>query len=168
MHQMHLTLSDFDIFSERSMVRIRPHSYLYRMTWNGPKITRPWEKRRICFSKVCFNFIHLSLRAQWFLLVLLGLLVLGNFQCPQLSFVLVNTGCGNGADWSCVGRDLAILAACNHTIQSRGSFGQWAAYLSGGDSYTEYGPMMSRKLCTLNNNLTKNLVTREGLWPVII
>jgi len=55
-------------------------------------------------------------------------------------------GCGNGADWSCVGRDLAILAACNHTIQTRGSFGQWAAYLSGGDSYTEYGPMMSQAI----------------------
>ena len=82
--------------------------------------------------------------------MIFGLIVLGNFPCPQLSFFLVNVGCGNGADWSCVGRDLAILAACNHTIQTRGSFGQWAAYLSGGDSYTEYGPMMSRKLWTLN------------------
>ena len=51
-------------------------------------------------------------------------------------------GCGNGADLKCVGKDLSLLGACNHTIQSRGSFGQWAAYLSGGDSYTEYGPMI--------------------------
>ena len=62
----------------------------------------------------------------------------------------LDTGCGNGADWRCVGQDLALLAACNHTIQSRGSFGQWAAYLSGGDSYTEYGPMMAREYISVD------------------
>jgi len=32
-----------------------------------------------------------------------------------------------------IGDDLALLAACNHTILSYGTFGQWAAFLSGGE-----------------------------------
>ena len=32
-----------------------------------------------------------------------------------------------------VGEDLALLAACNHTIISYGTFGQWAAMLAGGE-----------------------------------
>ena len=32
-----------------------------------------------------------------------------------------------------VGDDLALLAACNHTIISYGTFGQWAAMLAGGE-----------------------------------
>ena len=31
-----------------------------------------------------------------------------------------------------IGDDLALLAACNHTILSYGTFGQWAAFLAGG------------------------------------
>ena len=31
-----------------------------------------------------------------------------------------------------IGDDLALLAACNHTILSYGTFGQWAGFLSGG------------------------------------
>ena len=31
-----------------------------------------------------------------------------------------------------IGDDLALLAACNHTILSYGTFGQWAALLAGG------------------------------------
>uniref|UniRef100_UPI00358FA9AB galactoside alpha-(1,2)-fucosyltransferase 2-like isoform X1 n=1 Tax=Myxine glutinosa TaxID=7769 RepID=UPI00358FA9AB len=31
------------------------------------------------------------------------------------------------------GQDLAVLAACNHTIMTIGTFGFWAGYLSGGD-----------------------------------
>ena len=31
-----------------------------------------------------------------------------------------------------IGDDLALLAACNHTIMSYGTFGQWAALLAGG------------------------------------
>ena len=31
-----------------------------------------------------------------------------------------------------IGDDLALLAACNHTILSYGTFGQWAAMLAGG------------------------------------
>eukprot|EP00092_Neocalanus_flemingeri_P034291 GFUD01037291.1.p1 GENE.GFUD01037291.1~~GFUD01037291.1.p1 ORF type:complete len:422 (-),score=59.72 GFUD01037291.1:46-1311(-) len=32
-----------------------------------------------------------------------------------------------------IGDDLALLAACNHTILSYGTFGQWAAFLAGGE-----------------------------------
>ena len=39
----------------------------------------------------------------------------------------------------CIGKDLALLAACNHTVISDGSFGFWAAVLAGGEIYTEYG-----------------------------
>ena len=31
-----------------------------------------------------------------------------------------------------IGDDLALLTACNHTILSYGTFGQWAALLAGG------------------------------------
>ena len=31
-----------------------------------------------------------------------------------------------------IGDDLALLAACNHTILSYGTFGQWGALLAGG------------------------------------
>ena len=31
-----------------------------------------------------------------------------------------------------IGDDLALLAACNHTILSYGTFGMWAALLAGG------------------------------------
>ena len=48
-------------------------------------------------------------------------------------------GCGDGSDMKCIGKDLALLAACNHMIVSHGSFGQWASYFAGGEIYTEYG-----------------------------
>ena len=32
-----------------------------------------------------------------------------------------------------VGEDLALLAACNHSIISYGTFGMWAAFLAGGE-----------------------------------
>ena len=41
-----------------------------------------------------------------------------------------------------VGRDLALLAACNHTIISQGMFGAWGAFLAGGDMYTKYGVLV--------------------------
>jgi len=40
------------------------------------------------------------------------------------------------------GRDLAILASCNHSVTSQGNYGSWAAFLAGGDIYTEYGPVI--------------------------
>ena len=95
------------------------------------------EEKNLFFEGI--SFMNHPLRSD------LACQIWGIFQCPKITFALLNLGCGNGADWSCVGRDLAILAACNHTILTRGSFGQWAAYLSGGDAYTEYGPMTSRK-----------------------
>ena len=38
--------------------------------------------------------------------------------------------------------DLALLANCNHTIITRGTFTMWAALLSGGEYYTEYGAIV--------------------------
>ena len=41
-----------------------------------------------------------------------------------------------------IGVDLCLLASCNHTIMSQGQFGQWAAFLAGGDVYSTYGPLV--------------------------
>ena len=41
-----------------------------------------------------------------------------------------------------LGKDLALLVNCNHTILSHGSYGHWAAYLAGGELYTEYGAII--------------------------
>ncbi|XP_059085006.1 galactoside 2-alpha-L-fucosyltransferase SEC1-like isoform X4 [Tigriopus californicus] len=38
-----------------------------------------------------------------------------------------------------IGYDLALLASCNHTIITWGSFSMWASILSGGEYYSEYG-----------------------------
>lgn len=51
-------------------------------------------------------------------------------------------GCGNGDEVDCIGKDLALLANCNHTITTHGTFGHWAAFLAGGDIYTEYGAII--------------------------
>jgi hypothetical protein len=37
---------------------------------------------------------------------------------------------------------LAVLASCNHTIITWGSFSMWAALLSGGEYYSQYGPIV--------------------------
>ena len=50
-------------------------------------------------------------------------------------------GCGMTNDLNCVGQDFAFLTASNHTIISRGTFGQWAGYLAGGEMYTEHGAL---------------------------
>ena len=39
----------------------------------------------------------------------------------------------DGIPWGSPGQDLAVLAACNHTIMTLGTFGFWSAYLAGGD-----------------------------------
>ena len=41
-----------------------------------------------------------------------------------------------------IGYDLALLAACNHTVISRGSFSMWVALFSGGEYYAEYGAIV--------------------------
>ena len=51
-------------------------------------------------------------------------------------------GCGEFNDVECIAKDLALLANCNHTITTHGSFGHWAAYLAGGEVYTEYGTII--------------------------
>lgn len=50
-------------------------------------------------------------------------------------------GCGS-EDLDCTGKDFAVLSSCNHTITTHGSFGHWASYISGGEIYTEYGPII--------------------------
>jgi len=40
------------------------------------------------------------------------------------------------------GRDMAVLARCNHSVMSQGNYGSWAAFLAGGDLYTQYGPVI--------------------------
>jgi len=48
-------------------------------------------------------------------------------------------GCGEFNDINCIAKDLALLANCNHTITTHGTFGNSAAFLAGGEIYTEYG-----------------------------
>jgi hypothetical protein len=69
--------------------------------------------------------------------LLLSLLLLYYFNLP-LIFVLQDEATGLDS----VGRDLALLAACNHTIVSQGQFGNWAAFLAGGDMFTRYGVLV--------------------------
>jgi hypothetical protein len=39
----------------------------------------------------------------------------------------------------CIGKDLSVLVACNHSVTTDGSFGFWASALAGGEIFTEYG-----------------------------
>ncbi len=52
------------------------------------------------------------------------------------------SGCGQPTNSECIGRDFALLSSCNHTIVTHGSFGLWAAFLAGGEIYTEYGAII--------------------------
>ena len=45
-------------------------------------------------------------------------------------------GDGRVDDAGAVGRDLALLAACNHTVLSYGTFSFWAGFLAGGHRLT--------------------------------
>jgi len=49
------------------------------------------------------------------------------------------SGCGQPNYLECIGRDFALLSACNHTIITHGSLGLWGSFLAGGEIYTEYG-----------------------------
>lgn len=51
-------------------------------------------------------------------------------------------GCGDPSDPECIGKDFAILANCNHTITTHGTYGHWASYFAGGEIYTEYGTIV--------------------------
>jgi len=51
-------------------------------------------------------------------------------------------GCGDADNPDCIGKDLALLASCNHTIVTHGSFSHWAAFMAGGEIYTEYGSIV--------------------------
>ncbi len=52
------------------------------------------------------------------------------------------SGCGDGDDPDCIGKDFSVLSHCNHTITTHGSFGHWASYFAGGEVYTEYGAIV--------------------------
>ena len=49
---------------------------------------------------------------------------------------------GLDQDPDAAGHDLALLASCNHTIITRGTYSLWAALLSGGEYFTEYGTIV--------------------------
>ncbi len=51
-------------------------------------------------------------------------------------------GCNQPKNSECIGRDFALLSSCNHTIVTHGSLGLWAAFLAGGEIYTEYGAII--------------------------
>lgn len=44
-----------------------------------------------------------------------------------------------------IGYDMAVMASCDATIISRGSFSTWCAILSGGEYYGEYGAIVTLK-----------------------
>ena len=50
-------------------------------------------------------------------------------------------GIGN-EEIDAIGYDMALMASCDHTIISRGSFSSWCAILAGGEYYGEYGPIV--------------------------
>ena len=52
------------------------------------------------------------------------------------------SGCNQPKNAECIGRDFALLSSCNHTIITHGSLGLWAAFLAGGEIYTEYGAII--------------------------
>lgn len=55
-------------------------------------------------------------------------------------------GTGNPDDPDAIGYDLALLASCQHTVITWGSFSMWAALLSGGEYYSEYGVIVPRQM----------------------
>jgi len=61
-----------------------------------------------------------------------------NLKAKDLFFV----GEGNGDKVESVGKDLAVLAVCQHSIVTWGSFSMWSAFLAGGEYYNEYGPIV--------------------------
>ena len=57
-------------------------------------------------------------------------------------FLFPIVGCCDGNNIDCIGKDLALLGNCNHTITTHGTYGHWAAFLAGGEVYTEFGPII--------------------------
>ena len=43
-------------------------------------------------------------------------------------------------------KDLAVLAACSHTVITWGTFSMWAALLAGGEYFGPYGPIVPAHL----------------------
>lgn len=61
-----------------------------------------------------------------------------------LSFT--NLGTGSSDDPDSIGYDLALLASCNHSIMTWGSFSMWGTFLAGGKYYSEYGVIIPEHL----------------------
>ena len=60
-----------------------------------------------------------------------------------------------------VGEDLALLAACNHSIISYGTFGMWAALLAGGEVLPRFF------ISFLTTTIMSQVVTfRLPAWPL--
>ena len=63
------------------------------------------------------------------------------------------------------GYDLALLAACNHTVLTHGTFGFWAAYLAGGDVVKPTGFGTSTTGLEVNVRLAKlGWTFFAGVW----
>lgn len=45
-----------------------------------------------------------------------------------------------------IGYDLAVLASCNHSVVSWGSFSMWSAFLAGGEYYSQYGVIVPKHI----------------------
>ena len=56
------------------------------------------------------------------------------------------SGQGDGDSDEAIGRDLALLASCNHTVVTWGTFSMWVATLSGGEYYTQYGVIVPKEI----------------------
>ena len=61
-----------------------------------------------------------------------------------------------------LGRDLAILASCNHTILSYGTFSFWAGFLSGGKRIIP-SVITKRRKKALTFNISPFTMPDEGL-----
>lgn len=61
-------------------------------------------------------------------------------------------GDGDPKSITSIGHDLAIFAKCNHTIITKGAMSKWASVLSGGEYYTEYGPVVPH---SVNENIPR-------------
>ena len=59
----------------------------------------------------------------------------GKFRKFQFEYI---SGFGK-EEIDAIGYDMALMASCDHTIISRGSFSSWCSILCGGEYYTEFG-----------------------------
>ena len=63
----------------------------------------------------------------------------GRRNVKDLKGDLFYAGAGDPDADGAIGADLALLARCNATLITRGTFSMFASVLNGGQYYTEYG-----------------------------